>query len=147
MNPEHVAESDHRITHPEFPDYREPFRKPDIKSKRRLSTVCPRIQDPVPWADGLPLPLTKGHRKSVRQSAQTNGAIKNGQTAGVRAGQRCCREKNVSAGRRVAGSTMHSRLIVSEERGSQSAGRYACWKSGKHRIPLYYGRQMTESAR
>lgn len=32
INPEHMAESDHRITRPEFPDYRELFRESDIKS-------------------------------------------------------------------------------------------------------------------
>lgn len=32
MNPEHMAESGHRITRPEFPDYRELFRESDIKS-------------------------------------------------------------------------------------------------------------------
>ena len=32
MNPEHLAESDHRITRPEYPDYRELFRESDIKS-------------------------------------------------------------------------------------------------------------------
>ncbi len=32
MNPEHVAESDHRITRSELPDYRELFRESDIKS-------------------------------------------------------------------------------------------------------------------
>ncbi|EGD4790769.1 transposase [Escherichia coli] len=32
MNPEHMAECDHRIMHSEFPDYRELFRESDIKS-------------------------------------------------------------------------------------------------------------------
>ncbi|GAB0590496.1 hypothetical protein MC04F15_31470 [Escherichia coli] len=32
MDPEHMAESGHRITRPEFPDYRELFRESDIKS-------------------------------------------------------------------------------------------------------------------
>ena len=32
MNPEHMAESGHRITRPEFPDYRELFGESDIKS-------------------------------------------------------------------------------------------------------------------
>lgn len=32
MNPEYMAESDHRITRPAFPDYRELFRESDIKS-------------------------------------------------------------------------------------------------------------------
>ncbi|RYM66477.1 transposase [Serratia proteamaculans] len=32
MNPKHIAESGHRITRPEFPDYRELFRESDIKS-------------------------------------------------------------------------------------------------------------------
>jgi hypothetical protein len=32
MSPEHVAESDRRITRPEFPDYRELFRESVIKS-------------------------------------------------------------------------------------------------------------------
>ncbi|BBG79243.1 transposase [Escherichia coli] len=32
MNPEHMAECDHRIMRSEFPDYRELFRESDIKS-------------------------------------------------------------------------------------------------------------------
>lgn len=32
MNPEHMAESDHWITRPAFPDYRELFRESDIKN-------------------------------------------------------------------------------------------------------------------
>ena len=32
MNPEHMAECDHRIMRSEFPDYREQFRESDIKS-------------------------------------------------------------------------------------------------------------------
>ena len=31
MNPEHMAECDHRIMRSEFPDYRELFRESDIK--------------------------------------------------------------------------------------------------------------------
>ncbi|ORE71770.1 hypothetical protein BMD97_20275 [Klebsiella pneumoniae] len=39
MNPEHMAESGHRITRPEFPDYRELFRESDIKSAV-VDSIC-----------------------------------------------------------------------------------------------------------
>lgn len=32
MNPKHIVESDHRITRPDFPDYRELLREADIKN-------------------------------------------------------------------------------------------------------------------
>ncbi|BBE80099.1 hypothetical protein TUM17576_51540 [Enterobacter hormaechei] len=50
MNPEHMAKSDHRITRPEFPDYRELFRESDIKSAvafLRNSRFKHIIQDPA----------------------------------------------------------------------------------------------------
>ncbi|AHM29278.1 hypothetical protein CF57_25720 [Escherichia coli] len=39
MAPEHMAESGHRITRPEFPDYRELFRESDIKSAV-VDSIC-----------------------------------------------------------------------------------------------------------